>query len=66
MAYNEAKSPRRRSGAFFLIILGALIFVTAPVYLSDAPELGAAAIILGFAVGGAGFYLQFVKGRAQS
>lgn len=54
---------RRRSGGFFLIILGALLFVTAPLYLADSPELGGAAIIFGFAVGGIGFYLNFVRGR---
>ncbi|ABK77785.1 hypothetical protein CENSYa_1158 [Cenarchaeum symbiosum A] len=55
---------RRRSGGFFLIILGALIFVTAPLYLSDSPELGAAAIAFGFVAGGAGFYLNFIKKKS--
>ncbi len=53
----------RKSGGFFLIILGALIFVTAPLYLSESPELGGAAIAFGFAVGGIGFYLNFLRRR---
>ena len=61
MAHNEYN--KKRSGGFFLIILGALIFVTAPLYLGDSPELGMAAIIFGFVVGGMGFYLNFFKGR---
>lgn len=61
MAHNEYN--KRRSGGFFLIILGALIFVTAPLYLADSPEMGMAAIVFGFLVGGLGFYLNFFKGR---
>ncbi len=54
---------RRKSGGFFLIILGALVFVTTPLYLADSPGLGTAAIVFGFLVGGIGFYLSFVRGR---
>lgn len=54
---------RKKSGGFFLIILGALIFVTAPLYLSESPELGMAAIVFGFIVGGIGFYLNFLRKR---
>jgi len=60
MAHHE-HNRSRKSGAFFLIILGALLFITAPVYLSDSPELGMAAIVMGFIVGGFGFYLNFFK-----
>ena len=28
---------KNRSGGFFLIILGALIFITSPLYLADSP-----------------------------
>ena len=66
MAYHEGPGMPRRSGAFFLIILGALLFVTAPIYLSDSPGLGAGAIALGFVVGGLGFYLYFVRGRRRA
>ncbi len=63
MAHDEHN--RRRSGGFFLIILGALIFVTAPLYLADSPELGAAAIAFGFLVGGLGFYMTFLRRRSR-
>lgn len=59
MAYNESQSPQGKSGAFFLIILGALIFVTVPTYLTDSPTLGIAAIVFGFVVGGIGFYRYY-------
>ena len=61
MAHDDHN--RRKSGGFFLIILGALIFVTAPLYLADSPELGAAAIVFGFVVGGIGFYMNFLRKR---
>lgn len=65
MAYHAKPGHRGRSGGFFLIILGALTFVTAPTYLGGSPELGAAAIAGGFAAGGAGFYLAFVRRRGR-
>ena len=43
---------------FFLIILGALIFITSPLYLADS----GAAIVFGFIVGGLGFYMNFIRG----
>ena len=54
---------RRKTGGFFLIILGALIFVTAPIYLTDSADFGAVVIAFGFAVGGIGFYLSFLRRR---
>jgi hypothetical protein len=60
MAHNEHNKPRK-SGAYFLIILGALLFMIAPTLFSGKPETGLALIALGFAVGGLGFYLRFVK-----
>ena len=60
MAHRE-HNRSRRSGAFFLIIFGALIFVLAPTALKETPELGMAAIIAGFLIGGLGFYLRFIR-----
>ncbi len=57
---------KSRSGGFFLIILGALIFVTAPVYLGEQPELGIITIVFGFVVGGLGFYINFVRGKRRT
>ena len=62
MAHRE-HNKNRRSGGFFLIILGAIVFVTAPTYLAESPELGMLAILFGFVVGGIGFYFQFIKGK---
>jgi vacuolar-type H+-ATPase subunit I/STV1 len=60
MAHNEHNKPKK-SGAYFLIILGALLFIIAPTWFKDTPELGLALIALGFVVGGFGFYLRFVR-----
>lgn len=62
MAHREHNSQRRGRG-FFLIIFGAILFMIAPGQLAETPELGWAAIIFGFLIGGIGFYLHFVKGR---
>ena len=48
-----------------LIILGALIFITSPLYLADSPTLGGAAIVFGFIVGGLGFYMNFIRGKGN-
>lgn len=60
MAHNE-HNKSKKSGAYFLIILGALLFIVAPTWFSDRPEAGLALIAVGFAVGGIGFFLRFVK-----
>ncbi|MEX0657460.1 MAG: hypothetical protein WD154_07955 [Nitrosopumilaceae archaeon] len=62
MAHSEHNKPRK-SGGFFLIILGALIFILAPMTLSESPQTGIGFIVLGFIVGGIGFYLNFIKKR---
>ena len=45
--------------------LGALIFITSPLYLADSPTLGGAAIVFGFIVGGLGFYMNFIRGKGN-
>jgi len=64
LVHREHNKPRKSRG-FFLIILGAILFIIAPTYLADSPELGFVAIIFGFLVGGIGFYLKFLKGREK-
>ena len=64
LVHREHNKPRKSRG-FFLIILGAILFIIAPTYLADSPELGFVAIIFGFLVGGIGFYLKFLKGRKK-
>ena len=46
-----------------MILVGCFLFVTAPLYLTETPELGGAAIVAGFAIGGAGFYKKYRSGR---
>jgi hypothetical protein len=60
MAHSEHNRPKK-GGAYFLIILGALLFMVAPMMFSETPDAGLAIIVLGFIVGGLGFYLRFVK-----
>jgi hypothetical protein len=60
MAHNEHNRPKKGS-TYFLIILGAFLFVIAPTWFSDKPETGLALIVAGFAIGGLGFFLRFVK-----
>ncbi len=64
MAHKDHNKPRK-SGGFFLIIFGALLFILAPTYLIDSPELGIVSIVFGFVIGGLGFYLNFIKGRGK-
>ncbi len=63
MAHSQYN--KKRSGGFFMIILGALLFMLAPSQLTNSPELGGAVIIFGFIIGGIGFYIQFVKGKSR-
>jgi len=58
--HDEHNKPKR-SGAFFLIILGAILFFIAPTTYTDNPEFGTMALISGFLVGGLGFYLHFLR-----
>jgi hypothetical protein len=60
MAHSEHNKPKK-SGAFFLIILGALLFIITPAWFSDKPEFGLVLIALGFLIGGLGFYLRFIR-----
>lgn len=60
MAHSEHNKPKK-SGAFFLIILGALLLIIAPTIHPSSPELGTLAFVFGFTVGGIGFYLRFVR-----
>lgn len=62
LAHNE-HNRARKSGGFFLIIIGAFIFIIAPSTFSESPQTGIATIILGFIIGGIGFYLNFIKNR---
>jgi hypothetical protein len=60
MAHREHNKPKK-SGAYFLIILGALLFIITPGWFADKPEIGLALIAAGFVIGGLGFYLRFIR-----
>ena len=60
MVHREHNSPRK-SGGFFLVILGALLLIIAPTIYPGTPELGVMAFAGGFIVGGLGFYIRFIK-----
>ncbi|MBM3905303.1 MAG: hypothetical protein FJ354_01280 [Thaumarchaeota archaeon] len=60
MAHSEHNRTRKSRG-FFLIILGALLFFIAPTWFSGEPQTGIALIVVGFIVGGLGFYLRFIR-----
>jgi len=65
MAHSDHNRPKK-SGGFFLIIFGALLFIITPTWFSNQPELGLALIVLGFIVGGLGFYIRFVRKQKNS
>ncbi len=65
MAHNE-HNRQKTGGGFFLIILGAFLFVIAPMWFAAEPEKGLPLIALGFAVGGAGFYIRFIRKKKNS
>jgi hypothetical protein len=59
MAHSEHNRPK--SGGMALIVAGILIFIFAPSYFEKSLAEGIGAIIAGFALGGIGFYLTFLK-----
>ena len=60
MVHDEHNRPKK-SGTFFLVILGALLLIIAPTIYPQTPELGILSFIGGFIIGGIGFYLRFMK-----
>ena len=65
MVHNE-HNRSRNSGAFVLIIFGALLLFLAPNINQTMPELGLVALVGGIIIGGIGFYLKFIKNRSKS
>ena len=61
MAHSEHNRPKQSSGAFALIILGALMLFIAPTIHGDMPDLGVTSLVSGIIIGGIGFYLRFVR-----
>ncbi len=59
MAHSEHNRPK--GSGMVLIAIGILIFVFAPGYFKNDTASGLAVIIFGFAIGGIGFYISFVR-----
>ena len=60
MAHSE-HNRSKKSSAFVLIIFGAFLFVSAPLFFGPGTMEGGVAIVLGFVIGGIGFYLGFIR-----
>ena len=63
MAHSEHNRIKKSGGSFVLVLLGAFLFISAVLFLEPGSDLGKLAIILGFVIGGIGFFLGFVKKR---
>jgi len=61
MAHSEHNRPK--GSGIVLIAIGILIFIFAPGYFKQDTSGGLAVIILGFVLGGIGFYISFLKKR---
>lgn len=61
MAHSEHNRPK--GSGVILIVIGILIFFFVPRYYTKDLVGGMALIILGFVLGGIGFYLAFLKKR---
>jgi len=61
MAHSEHNRPK--GSGLILIAIGILIFIFAPGYFKQDVVGGAVVIILGFVLGGIGFYISFLKKR---
>ncbi|MDE1765023.1 MAG: hypothetical protein KGI27_01990 [Thaumarchaeota archaeon] len=59
MAHNEHNRPK--GSGMVMIAIGILIFVFAPGYFKNDLVGGIAIIAFGFAIGGLGFYISFLK-----
>ena len=59
MAHSEHNKPQK-NWSFALVLFGAFLFISATLFF-EGSTMGQIAIILGFVVGGIGFYLGFKK-----
>lgn len=59
MAHSEHNRPK--GSGMILIVIGIFIFIFAPSYFKNDIIGGLSIIILGFVVGGFGFYISFLK-----
>jgi len=60
MAHSEHNKPKK-SRSFVLILFGAFLFISSTLFFEPDSDYGKIAIILGFVIGGIGFYLGFMR-----
>ena len=65
MAHRE-HNRAKKSGSFVLILFGAFLFISSSLFFERGSDLGKIVIILGFVIGGIGFYLGFVRKKSGS
>jgi LPXTG-motif cell wall-anchored protein len=49
-----------------LILFGAFLFISSTLFFEPGSDQGKIAIILGFVIGGIGFYLGFVRKKKET
>lgn len=65
MAHSE-HNRAKKGGSFVLILFGAFLFISSTLFFEPGSDQGKIVIILGFVVGGIGFYLRFVRKRKEA
>lgn len=60
MAHSE-HNRAKKSGSFVMILFGSFLFISSVLFFERGSDLGKIVIILGFVIGGIGFYLGFVR-----
>jgi hypothetical protein len=63
MAHSEHNRPR--GSGIVLIAIGILIFIFAPQYIKNDVAGAVASVLVGFFLGGLGFYISFLKKRTS-
>ena len=61
MAHSEHNRPK--GSGMILIAIGIIIFVFAPQYIKNDIGRAVAVVVIGFLLGGLGFYISFLKKR---
>ena len=65
MAHDEHNRPKK-GRSYMLILFGAFLFISSTLFFQRGSIEGQAVIILGFIVGGIGFYIRFVRKKKTS
>ena len=65
MAHSE-HNRSKKSGSFVLILFGAFLFISSTLFFELGSDQGKIVVILGFVIGGIGFYLGFIRKKKKS